>query len=52
MATCVNLLSDRGISAARCYRAEVASAGVRVPVKAVTVIRYGQKIPTEFENNL
>lgn len=52
MATCVNILYDRGISAAQCFQAEVGFGWCLHQANAVPVIRYGQEILTKLEDNL
>lgn len=54
MATRVNILYDRGISAVQCFQAKV---GLRLGwclhrANAVSGIQYGQKILTKLEDNL
>lgn len=52
MATRVNILYDRGISAAQCFQARVGFSWCLHRANAVSVIRHGQKILTELEDNL
>lgn len=44
MSTGVNMLYDRGISAARCLKAEVSLSWCLHQATAISVVRYGQKI--------
>lgn len=52
MAARVNILYDRGISAAQCFQAEVGFSWCLHQANAVSRIRHGQKILTKLEDNL
>lgn len=52
MATGVNILYDRGISAAQCFQAEVSLSWCLHQANAVSAIQYGQKIIVKLYDSL